>query len=320
MINKLLLLVFVVSVSTVSGFSQRYLTGKVVKILEGNSVEVFLGGNRKTEVLIQFIAIPHKDQVMHEIVEAHLAELILNKNVRVKVTSLNSLSEYGIQKGVVYSGNQDIGLQMLRDGAAWYNLPEKDNQNAGERRIYLENEAAAQKEKLGIWAVQDLVSPWEYQKQIRQRYKKLIPAAMPEERILESPSVEKNRFVWFPEIRVNDDFEMEGRFLLGFERVVLSFNFFTKESQSLYSEKTVLKLTGDDTEYTLSALTYRKNFDAVNLNRYKGEKISGTIPFYQFLEMINKKKIFLTIDGKKIELGEKSVNALRGLASKIKLE
>jgi endonuclease YncB( thermonuclease family) len=50
---------------------------------------------------------------------------------------------------------------MLRDGAAWYDVPEKGNQETAERQIYLNIEAVAKAEKRGVWGIKDLKPVWE---------------------------------------------------------------------------------------------------------------------------------------------------------------
>ena len=51
---------------------------------------------------------------------------------------------------------------MLRDGAAWYALPEKSAQDKTEGEEYLSIEAQARTEKRGVWGVENLKAAWEF--------------------------------------------------------------------------------------------------------------------------------------------------------------
>jgi hypothetical protein len=65
----------------------------------------------------------------------------------------------------------DVSQQMLRDGAAWYALPEKNGQNAAQSEIYQDNEAQAKAEKRGIWSNEDLKPAWEFRAEKEARRK-----------------------------------------------------------------------------------------------------------------------------------------------------
>jgi hypothetical protein len=75
---------------------------------------------------------------------------------------------------------------MLRDGAAWYLIPESSSQNQLEREDYKKNEAAAKEEKRGVWSSGTVKPSWEIAAEKEQQ--KLVA-----ERIAENLRIEKAR-------------------------------------------------------------------------------------------------------------------------------
>lgn len=65
---------------------------------------------------------------------------------------------------------------MLRDGAAWYALPEKNGQDAREREAYQMMETQAKTEKRGVWSIENNKPAWEFRAEMQAR-------ALEEERI-----------------------------------------------------------------------------------------------------------------------------------------
>jgi hypothetical protein len=80
--------------------------------------------------------------------------MLLGKNVRVRMNNFTL--------GQVTFGGVDASGQMLRDGAAWFDLSDKDNQSVSDTENYLALENAAKQEKRGVWGVEGLKPSWEF--------------------------------------------------------------------------------------------------------------------------------------------------------------
>lgn len=139
-----------------SAFSQGKFLGKVIEVIDGKTVVIELPAGKVTAVL-QFVEIPEPEQQFSQEVKSHLQMLTYGKTVEFKplrVTPKNTV-------GLLTLDGIDISNQMLRDGAAWYALPEKNGQNEFESRTYQDNEKQARLEKRGIWSVENLKPAWE---------------------------------------------------------------------------------------------------------------------------------------------------------------
>jgi len=153
---KIFLLVCLTFLLANSAFSQGKFLGKVIEVVDGKTVVIELPAGKVTAVL-QYVEIPEPDQPFSKEVKNHLKALTFGKMVEFKplrVTPKNTV-------GMLTLEGIDISNQMIRDGAAWYALPEKTGQSDFESRTYQDNEKQARAEKRGIWSVENLKPAWE---------------------------------------------------------------------------------------------------------------------------------------------------------------
>lgn len=143
---------------TVSTFGQRRFSGRVVDVPDGRTASVEMSGGGRLTVRLQFVEVPEIGQPLHDTVRDHLKKLLLGQNVLVNPTGINGSETIG----QIFLNDVDISQQLLRDGAAWYALPEKSGQDSAESAIYERLEADAKKEKRGIWSIQGIQPAWEF--------------------------------------------------------------------------------------------------------------------------------------------------------------
>ena len=77
------------------------------------------------------------------------------KTVRVAYTNTD---QYGRILGIIYLGETDINLQMVKDGCAWH------YKHFDKTPAYAEAERAARDAKRGLWASPDPVNPYQWRK------------------------------------------------------------------------------------------------------------------------------------------------------------
>jgi len=63
----------------------------------------------------------------------------------------------------------DIGVQMIRDGAAWVDPSSQHRLSETDREVYQESEAAARRERRGLWQQENPVAPWEFARAVAMR-------------------------------------------------------------------------------------------------------------------------------------------------------
>ncbi|MEP6925877.1 MAG: thermonuclease family protein [Pyrinomonadaceae bacterium] len=154
-----LTLIFVFGVS-LTAFAQQIIRGQVTNVLDGRTITVETPANAKFTVQLQFIEVPESKQPLAAVVKGHLEKLVLGKTVQLRVRSL--AQEKQLSSRVLIS-SIDLSEQLLRDGAAWYAVLEKDLQDSKESEIYQAAESAAKSEKRGVWGIEGLKPWWELQ-------------------------------------------------------------------------------------------------------------------------------------------------------------
>jgi endonuclease YncB( thermonuclease family) len=126
----------------------------VTEIIDGRTIIIQDKPNSRLTVQLQGIEVPDEKQPLSAVVKEHLGKMLLGKTVRVKMN--------GFTIGKVTVGDVDASGQMLRDGAAWYDLPQKSSHTQTDSENYLLLENAAKTEKRGVWGVEGLKPSWEF--------------------------------------------------------------------------------------------------------------------------------------------------------------
>ena len=140
--------------------SAATLFGRVVEVNDGDIITVF-NLNRPVRVKLLAVDAPERDQAFGDVAKKHLSELVFDKSVLVEYSGIAS---DGSLVGRVTLNNADIGAQMIRDGAAWFDARNEDRLSASDREVYQQSELAARNEKRGLWQAENPVAPWEFVK------------------------------------------------------------------------------------------------------------------------------------------------------------
>ena len=88
----------------------------VVEVSDGKTIWVENTG-RRIKVVLKAAESPEKDQPYADVARQHLAGFVLNHQVTVEYTGLG---EGALLIARVFCDDRDIGLQMIRDGVAWF--------------------------------------------------------------------------------------------------------------------------------------------------------------------------------------------------------
>jgi endonuclease YncB( thermonuclease family) len=146
--------------------------GKVVEVNDGDLITVF-NLNRPVKVRLLGIDAPEAGQPFADIARQHLKDLVIEKMVIVEYSSLGAHSSV---VGKVILDGVDVCAQMIRDGAAWFDINNNSRLSETERQVYTQSEAAARSEKRGVWQNGDTVAPWEFVRQQAIRLAKPTPS------------------------------------------------------------------------------------------------------------------------------------------------
>ena len=132
----------------------------VVEVSDGKTIWVENTG-RRIKVVLKAAESPEKDQPYADVARQHLAGFVLNHQVTVEYTGLG---EGALLIARVFCDDRDIGLQMIRDGVAWFDRSYESELGAQVQRVYSDSEQAAQNEHRGIWQDAAPVPPWEWRR------------------------------------------------------------------------------------------------------------------------------------------------------------
>lgn len=130
------------------------LTGKVIKIVDGDTYDILLGKNVTQRIRMAGIDAPEKGMPFYRRSKEFLSELCIGETVRIKRTDIDRNGRWIAQ---TYNQNgTELGLLMIQSGYAWHFKKYSSD-------IHLaQAERKAQQEKLGLWIEPQPTPPWEW--------------------------------------------------------------------------------------------------------------------------------------------------------------
>lgn len=130
-------------------------SGLVIKIMDGDTIEVLLADSTSIKVRLNAIDAPEKGMDYSNVSKYYLGKLIFKKHVKI---IKHSVDKYKRLVGDVYLDDLYVNSQMLKTGMAWhYKKYSKDETLA-------EFETIAREHKIGLWSLPCPIEPWEYRK------------------------------------------------------------------------------------------------------------------------------------------------------------
>ncbi|HVF23377.1 MAG TPA: thermonuclease family protein [Pyrinomonadaceae bacterium] len=146
------------------------LFGRVIEVNDGDVITVF-NLNRPVRIKLLAVDAPEAGQTFGDVAKKHLTDLVYDRSVLVEY---QGISADGSLVGRVMLDKTDMGAQMIRDGAAWFDASNYDRLTAADREVYQQSEQAARRERRGLWQAENPIAPWEF---VRAKTLKRIPAA-----------------------------------------------------------------------------------------------------------------------------------------------
>jgi endonuclease YncB( thermonuclease family) len=136
------------------------LTGKVVKVADGDTITV-LQENTQHRIRLQGIDAPERKQPHGNASRKHLASLVAGKTVTVQ---WDKRDRYGRIVGFVIVDGQDVNLEQLKAGMAWFYRYYQKELSPETRNLYARAEDEARANKKGLWQEKDSAPPWEWRR------------------------------------------------------------------------------------------------------------------------------------------------------------
>ena len=131
-------------------------TGKVVVVVDGDTVLLVRGNAAPTKVRLVGIDAPEKEQAYGLASKKSLRELVLRKQVQV---SSKGVDDYGRLLAEISVGGLNVNHEQVRRGMAWYYSRFRANRELADLQL------EAQQAKRGLWADTTAIEPYRWRKQ-----------------------------------------------------------------------------------------------------------------------------------------------------------
>ena len=157
------------------------ISGKVIKIVDGDTYDLFLKNNTTIRIRMAGIDAPERGMPFYKVAKDYLGKLCFGKQINLELMEKDRYGRY-----IAYSfleNKTELSHEMIKAGMAWHF--KKYSSDA----VLSELEIVARKSKLGLWADENPMPPWEN----RRLHKKGISTGMfaKDNSSLGSESVEK---------------------------------------------------------------------------------------------------------------------------------
>ena len=154
--------------STASAPGQQTLSGRVVRIADGDTITVLDASNTQHRIRLQGIDAPESKQDFGAQSKKKLSGLIFGKDVEVVYEKTD---QYGRLVGKILLDGRDINLEQVRSGMAWHYKEYEREQSTADRELYARAEDEARSARRGLWVDTNPVEPSEFRRAERQERK-----------------------------------------------------------------------------------------------------------------------------------------------------
>ena len=154
--NKVKYILFLIYFFPVVCFLQEIITGKVIKVADGDTFTILTDQKEQIRIRLYGIDAPERKQDFGTKSRNFVDELVYNKVVKVENRGID---RYKKVLGVVWIDNANLNELLLKNGLAWhYHYFYKSKR-------YAELEQQARKNRINIWSLKNPIAPWEFRKQ-----------------------------------------------------------------------------------------------------------------------------------------------------------
>ena len=157
-----------ISLIIVFFFAQESFEGKVIKVSDGDTINVLTGDNQTIRVRFNGVDAPEVSHSSGEPSQPYgqkAREFVVNycAGKMVKVI-IRDTDRYGRTIGDVFLVGESISLneRLVQEGWAWHYKQYSDDPTLAALEI------SAKNRKAGLWADPNPVAPWEWRKQLKE--------------------------------------------------------------------------------------------------------------------------------------------------------
>ena len=144
-----------------TGVLAEALAGRMVRVIDGDTVVVLGPGNAQHRIRLSGIDAPERGKPYGRASGRHLSENVAGKHV---VVDWNKRDRYGRIVGKVLLSGQDVNLEQVSVGMAWHYKRYASEQSPSDQTAYSEAETGARLTRSGLWAEPEPAPPWEWRR------------------------------------------------------------------------------------------------------------------------------------------------------------
>ena len=135
--------------------------GFVTGITDGDTLTLLDDQKQQHKIRVVGIDAPEKVQPFGAKSQANLGLLAFNKQARAECPKRD---RYGRELCKIFVDGQDVGLQQITDGMAWWFVKYAKEQAPEDRVTYEQAETTAKIRRFGLWADTNPTPPWDWRK------------------------------------------------------------------------------------------------------------------------------------------------------------
>lgn len=127
--------------------------GKVIRIIDGDTYDILLAGNKSVRIRMQGIDAPEKGMPFYKAAKKHLSDLCFGKDIWLEIRETD---RYG--RKIAFSHLADgteLSQEMIKAGFAWHFKKYNNDFDLAELEV------KARESKIGLWADKSPMPPWE---------------------------------------------------------------------------------------------------------------------------------------------------------------
>jgi len=139
--------------------SAEVFAGRIVGVIDGDTVDVLIDTETLIRVRLSGIDAPERKQAFGSVAKKALSELTFDRRVIIEAQKVD---QWGRLIGKVLVAGNDANLAMVKNGLAFHYKKYQHEQPADDRQLYAAAELAARTRRIGLWADEEPVPPWEF--------------------------------------------------------------------------------------------------------------------------------------------------------------
>ena len=152
---KKIIILALLFLSTYNVLAQAMLTGKVIGVKDGDTVEVIDDQNKTIILRLAEVDCPEKKQSYSNAAKQFTSNTIYRKTIRYIVTNKD---RYGRSVAKVYYKNKYLSAQLIKNGMGWHY---KKYSHSKELALLEQNARAS---RIGLWKDPNAIAPWDWRK------------------------------------------------------------------------------------------------------------------------------------------------------------